>query len=53
MWGYFTDQQFNHIIEVLIYFKKCCPEKEVFLSEKSFKVATVYFLKQGIFNLED
>jgi hypothetical protein len=46
----YTDEQFNHILEVLIYYKKCCPEKDVFLNEKSIKQAFDYFMKTGIFN---
>ncbi len=46
----YTDQQFNQILNILIYYKKCCPEKEVYLSEKSLKHATEYFMSQGIFD---
>ena len=46
----YTDQQFNHIIEVLIQYKKCCPTEDVYLNEKSIKKAFDYFMKIGIFN---
>ena len=45
----YTDQQFNQLLEILIQYKKCCPDKEVSLSEKSLKQATEYFMKIGIF----
>ena len=45
----YSDKQFNYILEVLIYYKKCCPQKDVFLSEKSLKNAIDYFQKSGIF----
>ena len=47
---YYTDTQFNQFIEILIQYKKCCPNKEVSLSEKSLKQATEYFMKIGIFD---
>jgi len=46
----YTDEQFNHIIEVLIQYKKCCPKEDVYLNEKSIKQAFEYFMKIGIFN---
>ena len=46
---YYTDQQFNHILEVLIQYKKCVPNKDVFLNETSIKEAVDYFMKTGIF----
>ena len=46
---YYTDQQFNHILEVLIQYKKCVPDKDVFLNETSIKEACDYFMKTGIF----
>ena len=45
----YTDQQFNHILEVLIQYKKCVPEKDVYLNEASIKEAFEYFMKTGIF----
>ena len=46
---YYTDQQFNHILEVLIQYKKCVPNKDVFLNETYIKEAIDYFMKTGIF----
>jgi hypothetical protein len=46
----YTDQQFNHIIEILIQYKKCCPTEDVYLNEKSIKHAFDYFMKIGIFD---
>jgi hypothetical protein len=46
----YTDEQFNHIIEVLFQYKKCCPKEDVYLNEKSIKQAFEYFMKIGIFN---
>ena len=46
----YTQEQFNQLIEILIQFKKCCPDKTVTLSEKSLKEATEYFMKTGIFD---
>ena len=45
----YTDQQFNHILDVLIQYKKCVPEKDVYLNETSIKEAFEYFMKTGIF----
>lgn len=47
---FYTDQQFNQILNILIYYKKCCPEKDVYLTEESFKQATGYFMSKGIFD---
>ena len=44
-----SDVQFNHILEVLIYFKKCNPEKDVYLNENSIKEALQYFMKNEMF----
>ena len=46
---HYTDEQFNHILEVLIQYKKCVPHKEVSLSEASLKDAVEYFMKTGVF----
>jgi hypothetical protein len=46
---HYTDQQFNHILDVLIQYKKCVPEKDVYLNETSIKEAFEYFMKTGIF----
>ena len=46
---HYTDQQFNHILDVLIQYKKCVPEKDVYLNEASIKGAYEYFMKTGIF----
>ena len=45
----YTDAQFNQILEILIMFKKCCPETSVSLTETSFLEATAYFQKSGVF----
>ena len=45
----YTDQQFSHILDVLIQYKKCVPEKDVYLNETSIKGAFAYFMKTGIF----
>ena len=45
----YTDQQFSHILDVLIQYKKCVPEKDVYLNETSIKEAFAYFMKTGIF----
>jgi hypothetical protein len=47
---HYTDQQFNQLLEMLIQYKKCCPDRVVTLSEKSLKKATEYFMKTGIFD---
>jgi hypothetical protein len=47
--GYYTDAQFNHILEVLILYKKCCPEREVSLSEASIRSAVKHFQSTGMF----
>ena len=45
----YTDLQFSHILDVLIQYKKCAPEKDVYLTETSIKEAFAYFMKTGIF----
>jgi len=45
----YSDAQFAHIIEVLIQYKKCCPDKDVYLNESSIKEAVAYFMKSGVF----
>ena len=45
----YTDKQFSHILDVLIQYKKCVPEKDVYLNETSIKEAFGYFMKTGIF----
>jgi hypothetical protein len=45
----FTDVQFNHILDVLIYYKKCNPKIDVYLNESSIKEAINYFMKTGMF----
>ena len=47
---HYTDQQFNQLLEILIQYKKCCPDRAVILSEKSLKEATEYFMKTGVFD---
>ena len=47
---HYTPQQFNQLLEILIQYKKCSPDKVVTLSEKSLKEATEYFMKNGIFD---
>ena len=44
-----SDVQFNHILEVLIHFKTCNPDKDVYLNENSIKEALQYFMKNEIF----
>jgi hypothetical protein len=45
----YTDQQFAHILEVLILYKRTCPDKDVYLNEVSIKAAFDHFLKSGMF----
>ena len=45
-----SDVQFNHILEVLIYFKKCNPKKDVYLNENSIKEALQFFMKNPIYD---
>lgn len=49
---FYTDQQFNQILNIIIYYKKCCPEKDVYLTEESLKKATKYFMSNGIFDAD-
>ena len=46
-----SDVQFNHLLEVLIHYKKCNPDNDVYLNENSIKEAIQFFMKNGI--LED
>ena len=50
---YYTDTQFNQFIEILIQYKKCCPRKGVYMSDKSFREATEYFMKTGMFEAKE
>ena len=50
---YYTDTQFNQFIEILIQYKKCCPKKDVYISDKSFREATEYFMKTGMFEAKE
>ena len=31
-----SDPQFNHLLNILIQYKKCCPDKEVFLNHMKY-----------------
>ena len=44
-----NDIQFNHILEVLIHYKRCNPNIDVYLNESSIKEALNYFVKNGLF----
>ena len=44
-----NDVQFNHILEVLIHYKRCNPDIDVYLNESSIKEALNYFVKNGLF----
>ena len=44
-----TQSQFEQVIEIIIYYKKCCPDECVYLTVQSFKKATDYFQKHKIF----
>lgn len=44
-----TQSQFEQVIEIIIYYKKCCPEEDVYLTVQSFKKATEYFQKHKMF----
>ena len=46
---HYTQEQFNNILDILIRFKKSCPDREVSLSENSLKEALEYFMKTGLF----
>lgn len=51
---HYTQEQFNNILDILIRYKRSCPEREVFLSEHSLQEALVYLMKVGMFeNLLD
>jgi len=45
----YTDQQFSHILDMLILYKRTCPDKPVYLKESSIKEACAHFLKSGMF----
>ncbi len=47
---HYTQAQFNQILEILIRYKRSCPEKTVYLSETSLQEALAYFMKSGILN---
>ena len=44
-----TQSQFEQVIEIIIYYKKCCPDEGVYLTVQSFKKATDYFQKHKMF----
>ena len=41
-----TDEQFNHLLDLLILYKQTNKEKEVFLNEKSIKEA-IHFMNNA------
>lgn len=45
----YTDQQFSHILDVLILYKRTCPEKDVYLNDASIREAFDHFMKSGMF----
>ena len=45
----YTDQQFSHILDVLILYKRTCPDKDVYLNDASIKAAFDHFMKSGLF----
>lgn len=45
----YTDQQFSHILDVLILYKRTCPDKDVYLNNASIKAAFDHFMKSGLF----
>jgi hypothetical protein len=45
----YTDSQFAHILDVLILYKRTCPERDVYLKESSIQEAFAYFIKSGMF----
>ena len=47
MFDRLNNTQFEYVLNILIEFKKSNPNKDVYLNEKSFKLASEYFLKQG------
>ena len=46
---YYTQEQFNNILDILIRYKRSCPDREVSLTETSLQEALVYFMKTGLF----
>ena len=42
-----TQKQFEHIIDLLILYKQINPKKEVYLSERSIKDATIFMVNYG------
>ena len=50
----YTDTQWNHILDMLILYKQCNLETEVYLNESSLKEAITYFQTTGVFeSLQD
>ena len=46
---HYTQEQFNNILDILIRYKRSCPDREVPLSESSLQEALLYFMKTGLF----
>ena len=46
---HYNQEQFNNILEILIKYKRSCPDREVSLSEASLQEAILYFMKTGVF----
>ena len=46
---HYTQEQFNNILDILIRYKRSCPDREVSLSETSLQEALIYFMKTGLF----
>ena len=46
---HYTQEQFNNILDILIRYKRSCPDREVSLTEASLQEALIYFMKTGMF----
>ena len=46
---HYTQEQFNNILDILIRYKRSCPDREVYLTEASLQEALVYLMKVGMF----
>ena len=46
---HYTQEQFNNILDILIRYKRSCPDREVSLTEASLQEALLYFMKTGLF----
>ena len=49
---HYTQEQFNNILDILIRYKRSCPDREVSLSESSLQEALLYVMMTFLFYID-